>query len=66
MKKAKKILALVLCVLLLIGATIAGTVAYMTSKDHTVTNTFSVGNVTITMDEARQFIAEFRKCLSEA
>lgn len=52
MKKAKKILALVLCVLLLIGATIAGTVAYMTSKDHTVTNTFSVGNVTITMDEA--------------
>lgn len=52
MKKAKKILLLVLCAALLVGATITGTVAYLTSKAQ-VTNTFTVGNVTITMDEAK-------------
>ena len=52
MKKAKKILALLLCAVLLIGATVAGTVAYLTSQD-TVTNTFTVGKVEITMDESK-------------
>lgn len=52
MKKAKKVLALLLCALLLVGATIAGTVAYLTDKDNVVTNTFTVGKVEITMDEA--------------
>ena len=51
MKKAKKILALLLCAVLLVGASIAGTMAYLTSQA-TVTNTFSVGSVNITMDEA--------------
>lgn len=51
MKKAKKVLLLVLCAALLVGASVAGTVAYLTSKD-TVTNTFTVGKVAITMDEA--------------
>ena len=52
MKKAKKIIALLLCAVLLIGATVAGTVAYLTSQD-TVTNTFTVGKVEITMDESK-------------
>lgn len=50
MKQAKKIVALLLCAALLVGATIAGTLAYLTSTD-SVTNTFTVGNVAITMDE---------------
>lgn len=52
MKKAKKILALLLCAILLVGATIAGTVAYLTDQDNVVENTFTVGKVVITMDEA--------------
>lgn len=52
MKKAKKIVALLLCAILLVGATIAGTVAYLTDTDNEVTNTFSVGKVVITLDEA--------------
>ena len=51
MKKAKKILALLLCAVLLVGATVAGTVAYLTDEDD-VTNTFTVGNVQIKLDEA--------------
>lgn len=50
MKNFKKVLALMLCAVLLVGASVAGTLAYLTSTD-TVTNTFTVGNVTITMDE---------------
>lgn len=52
MKKTKKALLLVLCAILLVGATIAGTVAYLTDTDDVVTNTFTIGNVEISMDEA--------------
>ena len=52
MKKAKKIVALLLCAVLLVGATIAGTVAYLTSQA-TVKNTFTVGSVAITMTESK-------------
>ena len=48
----KKILVACLCVALAV-LTIAGTtLAYLTSQD-TVTNTFTVGNVKITLDEAK-------------
>ena len=50
MKNAKKVLLLALCAILLVGATIAGTVAYLTSQK-TVTNTFTVGKVSITLTE---------------
>ena len=50
MKKAKKVLLLALCAILLVGATIAGTVAYLTSQAK-VTNTFTVGKVSITLTE---------------
>ena len=50
MKKTKKILALALATVMLVSATVAVTVAYLTSTD-SVTNTFAVGKVKITLDE---------------
>ena len=50
MKNAKKILSLLLCAVLLVGATIAGTLAYLTDDD-TVENTFTIGKVDIYLDE---------------
>ena len=50
MKKATKIIALLLCAVLLVGASVAGTLAYLTSKG-SVTNTFTVGEVEITLKE---------------
>lgn len=51
MKKAKKVVALALCAVMLVVGSVAGTMAYLTSQD-AVINTFTVGNVTITLDEA--------------
>ena len=48
----KKTIALALVLVMVFGATFGGTFAYLTSQD-TVTNTFTVGNVKITMDEAK-------------
>lgn len=50
-KNLKKVLLLVLCAALLVSVTVAGTVAYLTSTAK-VENTFTVGQVKITMDEA--------------
>ena len=50
MKNKKTALLLVLGAILLVAATMFGTVAYLTSTDK-VTNTFTVGNVAITLDE---------------
>ena len=50
MKKSKAIL-MVVCAMLLVAASVMGTLAYLTSQD-SVTNTCSFGNVAITMDEA--------------
>ncbi len=47
----KKKLMTVLALVLVIAMSVAGTYAYLTSQD-TVTNTFTVGNVAITLDEA--------------
>ena len=46
----KKTLTVLLALVLVIAMSVAGTMAYLTSTD-SVTNTFSVGNVKITMDE---------------
>ena len=48
--KAKKVVATVAAAALLVTGSVFGTMAYLTSQD-SVTNTFTVGNVTITMDE---------------
>ena len=54
MKKRISIaVSVVALALLLIAGTVAVTVAYLTSKTDTVTNTFTVGNVTITLDETK-------------
>lgn len=51
MKKTSKALLLGLCALLLVGASVLGTMAYLTAKTEKVVNTFTVGNVGITLDE---------------
>lgn len=50
-KKILTALALVVCAILLVVGSVAGTLAYM-QDSKTVTNTFTVGNVAITLDEA--------------
>lgn len=51
MKTKTKTLGLMLVAVLLVTATIFGTMAYLTDKDE-VTNTFTVGSVDISLDEA--------------
>lgn len=51
MKTVRKTLILAACAIMLVCATIAGTLAYLTATD-SVKNTFTVGNVNITLDEA--------------
>lgn len=50
--KARKILVSLAALALVAAISIGGTIAYLTSTDK-VENTFTVGNVKITMDEAR-------------
>lgn len=52
MKTVRKTLILAACAIMLVCATIAGTLAYLTATD-SVKNTFTVGNVNITLDEAK-------------
>jgi len=50
MKKGLKVLVVLLCAVMLVAASVMGTLAYLTSQD-SVKNTFTVGNVTIALDE---------------
>ena len=50
METKRKALLLNLCAVLLVAASVLGTMAYLTSTD-TVTNTFTVGKVEIKLDE---------------
>ena len=52
MKKTSKALLLALCAVLLVAASVMGTMAYLTSTDK-VENTFTVGKVAIKLDEAK-------------
>ena len=52
MKTRSKALLLTLCAVVLVIATVFGTMAYLTSTDE-VKNTFTVGSVKITLDEAK-------------
>ena len=52
MKTTKKALLLTLCAVLLVAASVLGTMAYLTSTDE-VQNTFTVGQVSIKLDEAK-------------
>ncbi|MBQ6818854.1 MAG: hypothetical protein IJP35_04520 [Clostridia bacterium] len=52
MKTRTKALLLALCAVLLVVTTVFTTLAFMTATTGKVTNTFTVGKVSITMDEA--------------
>lgn len=51
MKNTKKVLLGGVAALALVGTSVFGTYMYLTSTTDTVTNTFTVGNVAITLDE---------------
>ena len=50
MKTKYKVVLLTVCAVLLIASAAFGTIAYLTDQE-TVTNTFTVGKVVITLDE---------------
>lgn len=52
MRFSKKTIALALCIVMCMSMTALGTVAYLTARD-TVTNTFTIGNIGITVDETK-------------
>lgn len=52
MKTTKKALLLALCAVLLVVSTVFITMAYLTSTTDVVKNTFTIGEVEITLDEA--------------
>ena len=52
MKSKKKVFLTVLCAAALVVASVLGTMAFLTSTDK-VENTFTVGKVNITLDEAK-------------
>ena len=52
MKKSVKALLLVMCAIVLVVATVFTTLAYLQDATQTITNTFTVGNVDIKLDEA--------------
>jgi len=53
MKKAKKILALAACAVLLVCMSVGATLAYLYANSEVVTNTFTVGDIKIKLDEAK-------------
>ena len=53
MKKFVKPLVIAICAVLLVAGSVAGTLAYLTATSEAVTNTFTVGNITIALDEAQ-------------
>ena len=53
MKNMKKILVFAMAMLLVMAISVAGTIAYLNSTTGIVENTFSVGNVAITLDEIK-------------
>lgn len=53
MKNMKRILLTMVAALLLVVMSVAGTLAYLTSTSDQVINTFTIGKVNITLDEAK-------------
>jgi len=51
--KLRRILLTLACAVLLVSLSVGATLAYLTNTTQVVTNTFSVGNVKITLDEAK-------------
>lgn len=53
MKNWSKVLTIVICAICLVTASVMGTIAVLTAQTSTVTNTFTVGNITISLDESQ-------------
>ena len=53
MKNMKRILLTMVAAMLLVVMSVAGTLAYLVSTSQQVTNTFTIGKVTIALDEAK-------------
>ncbi|MBR4873327.1 MAG: hypothetical protein IKV00_05790 [Clostridia bacterium] len=51
MKKFMKALAVVFCAAILVAGSVAATFAYLTTKTETIANTFTAGNISITLKE---------------
>lgn len=51
MKSMKKTMALMMAMMLIIGCVVGGTVAWLIDKTNAVENTFTVGNIDITLTE---------------
>lgn len=51
MKNSKKLVALLLVLMLVIGGTVGGTLAWLIAETDPVVNTFTVGNIEITLTE---------------
>lgn len=51
MNKALKILIVVLCAVLLVTGTVAGTLAWLSVQTAPITNTFTIGQIGLTLDE---------------
>lgn len=51
MKNMKKSIALVLALVLVVGGVVGGTIAWLTDKTEEIKNTFTVGNIDITLAE---------------
>ena len=64
MKTSMKALTLVLCAVLLVCASVMGTLAYLKSTTDVVKNTFTVGKVAIKLDEAD--VDEYGKKIADA
>lgn len=64
MKSKKKTLMLLVCAVLLVVGSVMGTMAYLTSTTGPVTNTFTVGDVAITLDEAK--VNEYGDAVADA
>lgn len=59
----KRTIALLMAVVMLFGVAVGGTVAWLTAKSSTVTNTFTVGDINIVLDEADVNITEGNKVI---
>lgn len=53
MKNWSKVLTIIFCTICLVTASVMGTIAVLTARTETVTNTFTVGNITISLDESK-------------
>lgn len=65
MKNMKKIIALVAALVLVLAIGIGGTLAYLTSTTNTITNTFTVGKVKITLVEHKYNTEDFDAITTE-